>query len=50
MNYSDCMSERGDAVLPMRERACIIAQDCAVSEWSEWSVLQDGCIDPSGNV
>ncbi|KAL1139411.1 hypothetical protein AAG570_006395 [Ranatra chinensis] len=49
IDISECKKERGDSGLPMRERACIIAQDCAVSEWSEWTVLQEGCIDPNGN-
>ncbi|KAF6210950.1 hypothetical protein GE061_014063 [Apolygus lucorum] len=49
VDIRECLSDRGEAGLPMRERACIISQDCAVSEWSEWSVIQEGCIDPNGN-
>lgn len=47
---SACLKERGEAALPLRERACILAQDCAVSEWSDWSVIQEGCVDNAGNV
>lgn len=36
--------------LPSRSRVCIIPQDCVVSEWSEWVIEQDGCIDYTGKA
>lgn len=48
--FSECINDRTEMGLPIQERACIISQDCAVSEWSEWKVIQEGCIDPNGNV
>ncbi|CAH1396828.1 unnamed protein product [Nezara viridula] len=49
LDWSECVGEHGEVGLPTRERACIISQDCAVSEWSDWKVIQEGCIDPNGN-
>ncbi|XP_073989358.1 thrombospondin type-1 domain-containing protein 7A-like isoform X3 [Rhodnius prolixus] len=49
VDVSECVNDRAEMGLPMRERACIISQDCAVSEWSKWTVIQEGCIDPNGN-
>ncbi|XP_075225413.1 thrombospondin type-1 domain-containing protein 7A-like [Lycorma delicatula] len=43
-----CLKERGDAGPPFQERACIVAQDCVVSEWSDWDIIQEGCVDTVG--
>lgn len=48
--YSSCVKEKGESPLPPRERACILAQDCSVSEWGDWAVIQEGCVDATGNV
>ncbi|XP_054260593.1 thrombospondin type-1 domain-containing protein 7A-like [Macrosteles quadrilineatus] len=47
---SMCTKEKGETSLPPRERACILAQDCSVSEWGDWAVVQEGCVDATGNV
>ncbi|XP_039285521.1 LOW QUALITY PROTEIN: thrombospondin type-1 domain-containing protein 7A [Nilaparvata lugens] len=45
-----CLKEKGDSNLPLKERACIVAQDCVVSEWSDWNVIQEGCVDAVGQA
>lgn len=39
-----------DKQLPTNTRACIIAQDCVVSDWTDWEVTQGGCISAGGKV
>ncbi|KAK7575682.1 hypothetical protein V9T40_011968 [Parthenolecanium corni] len=55
----DCLNVTSEVVplkfcdsrpLPPKTRACIIPQDCVVSEWSEWVIRQDGCNDYTGKV
>ncbi|XP_024081370.1 thrombospondin type-1 domain-containing protein 7A-like isoform X2 [Cimex lectularius] len=48
LDPKECFNERSEIGFPMRERACIISQDCAVSKWSDWTVIQEGCVDPNG--
>jgi len=39
-----------DKQLPTNTRACIIAQDCVVSDWTDWEITQGGCISAGGKV
>ncbi|XP_060848777.1 thrombospondin type-1 domain-containing protein 7A-like [Rhopalosiphum padi] len=39
-----------DKQLPTNTRACIIAQDCVVSDWTDWEVTQGGCISAGGKI
>lgn len=39
-----------DKQLPTNTRACVIAQDCVVSDWTDWEVTQGGCVSAGGKV
>lgn len=39
-----------DKQLPTNTRACIIAQDCVVSDWTDWEFTQGGCVSAGGKV
>lgn len=39
-----------DKQLPTNTRACIIAQDCVVSDWTDWVVTQGGCVSAGGKI
>lgn len=32
----------------MTFQACVMAKDCDVTEWSEWSTCSKECYDPNG--
>ncbi|CAL4137500.1 unnamed protein product, partial [Meganyctiphanes norvegica] len=33
-----------------RVRTCVVARDCLVTQWSEWTTVVPGCVAPSGQV
>lgn len=39
-----------DKPLPTNTRACVVAQDCVVSDWTNWEITQGGCVSAGGKV
>ncbi|GFR75944.1 thrombospondin, type I, domain containing 7A [Elysia marginata] len=48
-SLKSCLDALRDTAVP-RAQACVMPQDCEVSEWSGFSHLNDSCLKPDGTV
>ena len=46
--FRKCLSSEVGIIIPARYQACVMSQDCVVSEWSDWTPCPDTCPLPYG--
>ncbi|KAJ8895330.1 hypothetical protein PR048_000656 [Dryococelus australis] len=44
-----CLGLSSLNTMPSRTQPCVVSQDCVVSKWSPWHLIQEGCVASNGN-